>query len=250
MKPRTQILLVMAGLLGLVGLSSIKRAANPGGARSSGVCCPLMALLDAKPLAATTSPMATNAAEHQVIAYYFHGTVRCETCLLIEKLAKNVVEQEITAELATNRLVFTPVNYELPENAHFLTDYKLPCPSLVLVKRRDGEGDTWRLLGDTWQLVEHPLQLNEYISSEVRSFLSGIGQPATTNKVTSPSAVRLGPASVAQVSNLPYRRLPVGRAEQAMALWDLRAVRGLEIRDTADWKSALRGSPWSALDYH
>ena len=39
---------------------------------------------------------------------------------------------------------------------------------------------------------------------------------------------------VAQVSNLLYRRLPVGR------LYPRGRVCGLEIRDTADWKSALR----------
>src|SRR6266436_1627550 len=43
-------------------------------------------------------------------------------------------------------------------------------------------------------------------------------------------------AEVAQVSNLLCRRLPVGRACK------LRSAGGLEIRDTADWKSALRGS--------
>ena len=38
---------------------------------------------------------------------------------------------------------------------------------------------------------------------------------------------------VAQISNLPYRRLPVGwRLEQCMGC-------GLEIRDTAGWKPAL-----------
>src|SRR6266403_95061 len=41
-------------------------------------------------------------------------------------------------------------------------------------------------------------------------------------------------AEVAQVSNLLCRRLRVGRA------CELRSVGGLEIRDTADWKSALR----------
>jgi len=44
-------------------------------------------------------------------------------------------------------------------------------------------------------------------------------------------------SGVAQVSNLPYRRLPVGR------LHLLGRVCGLEIRDTADWKSALRRAP-------
>jgi len=39
---------------------------------------------------------------------------------------------------------------------------------------------------------------------------------------------------VAQVSNLLYRRLPVGRLHLPGRIC------GLEIRDTADWKSALR----------
>ncbi len=38
---------------------------------------------------------------------------------------------------------------------------------------------------------------------------------------------------VAQVSNLLYRRLPVGSSSERLG------VGGLEIRDTADWKSAL-----------
>jgi len=39
--------------------------------------------------------------------------------------------------------------------------------------------------------------------------------------------------SVAQISNLPYRRLPVGRPFEG------RGASGLEIRDTAGWKPAL-----------
>ena len=47
-------------------------------------------------------------------------------------------------------------------------------------------------------------------------------------------ALRGARGCVAQVSNLPYRRLPVGR------LHVLGRVGGLEIRDTAGWKVALR----------
>jgi hypothetical protein len=47
-------------------------------------------------------------------------------------------------------------------------------------------------------------------------------------------------ARVAQVSNLLYRRLPVGNAPQALARPEIRSACGLEIRDTADSKSALR----------
>jgi hypothetical protein len=47
-----------------------------------------------------------------------------------------------------------------------------------------------------------------------------------------PTKARL--AGVAQVSNLLCRRLPVGHAQTRLI------AGGLEIRDTADWKSALQ----------
>ena len=123
-----------------------------------------------KPSAPATA--ATNTPNQQVIAYYFHGTVRCETCLKIERQARDVIEQRFQTELDAQRLVFKPLNYDLPENAHFQQDYKLPCPSLVLVRQKDGKDEKWTLLGNTWQLVEDPVKFNNYIETEVNKFLS------------------------------------------------------------------------------
>ena len=106
---------------------------------------------EAKPAAPAATT--TNAPSVQVIAYYFHGTVRCETCQKIERRASEVIEQRFKSELTAKRLMFKPLNYDLPENAHFLQDYKLPCPSLVLVRQKDGEDEKWKLLGETWQQV-------------------------------------------------------------------------------------------------
>lgn len=111
-------------------------------------------------------------------AYYFHGTSRCETCLLIEALARAVVEQQFRSELTANRLGWQSVNYDLPENRHFLTDFNLSCPSLVLVEQQDGKPLRWKLLGDTWQLVHEPARLNDYVATEVRNFLSERGLPS------------------------------------------------------------------------
>jgi len=58
------------------------------------------------------------------------------------------------------------------------------------------------------------------------------------------------PALVAQVSNLPYRRLPAGRASASLPHSDVRQLRGLEIRDTADWKSALRAAKRACTTTH
>jgi hypothetical protein len=91
--------------------------------------------------------------------------------LKIEQQAKAVIERQFKPELDAQRLVFKPLNYDLPENAHFLLDYKLPCPSLVLVRQKDGKAEQRTLLGDTWQLVEDPVKFNAYIETEVKKFL-------------------------------------------------------------------------------
>jgi hypothetical protein len=90
---------------------------------------------------ATAPIVAAKGTNAQIIAYYFHGTVRCETCLKFEKQAREAIERRFPAEMVEKRLVFKPVNYDKPENAHFLKDYKLPCPSLVVVRQKDGKGE-------------------------------------------------------------------------------------------------------------
>ena len=119
-----------------------------------------------------TNGPTTNAPSQLAIAYYFHGTVRCETCLKIEQQAKAVIERQFKPELDAQRLLFIPLNYDLPENSHFLLDYKLPCPSLVLVGQKDGKNEKWTLLGGTWQLVDDPVKFNSYIEAEVNKFLN------------------------------------------------------------------------------
>ena len=124
---------------------------------------------EAKP--STPAATTTNALSVQVIAYYFHGTMRCETCQRIERHAREVIEQRFKAELAAKRLVFKPLNYDLPENAHFQQDYMLPCPSLVLVRRQAGTDEKWTLLGETWQLVEDTAKFNRYVTDAVSELL-------------------------------------------------------------------------------
>ena len=182
MKPRTQIILVGALLVGVVALSSMKRVARSDADGSNrGACCPFMLTPDRMPMSFLTNGTTTNAPSQLVITYYFHGTVRCETCLKIEQQAKAVIERQFKPELDAQRLVFLPLNYDQPENAHFQQDYKLPCPSLVLVRQKDGKDEKWTLLGDTWQLVHDPVKFNSYIETEVNKFLSGQKGPEADN---------------------------------------------------------------------
>ena len=76
--------------------------------------------------------------------------------------------------MAEKRLVFKPANYDKPENAHFLKDYKLPCPSLVVVRQKGGKDEKRKRLDKTWEHIENPMKFNEYVEGEVENLL---GEP-------------------------------------------------------------------------
>jgi len=150
----------------------------------------------AKPSAPAMTPSASTNAE--VVAYYFHGTIRCETCLKIEKQAREAIQRRFPSEMAARRLAFKSVNYEEPENAHYLKDYKLPCPSLVLVRPRGGGEQDWKVLGQTWEMVHIPPRLDLYIEEETREFLerSASGVPASQAPVNSNGVAGVQPQKV------------------------------------------------------
>jgi hypothetical protein len=112
-------------------------------------------------------------ANTQIVAYYFHGTVRCETCQKIELQARAAIERRFAKEIAGNRLSFVPVNYDLPENRAYVEKYQLPCPSLVLVRQKGGKDEKWKLLKDTWDLIEQPDKFNRYVEEETAKYLGG-----------------------------------------------------------------------------
>ena len=82
-----------------------------------------------------------------------------------------VIEVQFKSELAAKQLVFKPVNYDLPENAHIQQDCKLPCPSLVIVRQRDGKDEKWKLLGETWTLVEDAPKFKTHVTNPVAKLL-------------------------------------------------------------------------------
>ncbi len=172
MKDHRLIVIGLAGLLGAGVLAWVGKGTNSSRGSNGGRCCALTVAVDAGLAAAGTNQNTPSAAVERTIAYYFHKTVRCDACLVIEAQARSVIEQQFGAEVAAGRLIFTPVNYELPENAHFASDYKLPCPSLVLVREQGGKEPRWQLLGDTWNLVTDPGKFSEYVKTEVGKFLA------------------------------------------------------------------------------
>lgn len=109
---------------------------------------------------------------HKVVAYYFHTNTRCSTCQKIEAYSHEAIEEGFKTELKNGTLELRIVNYEEPENRHFIKDYKLVTKSLILVNMVDGVEMDWTNLKLVWQLTKNKEAFLNYVRKEVRNSLS------------------------------------------------------------------------------
>lgn len=108
-----------------------------------------------------------------LIAYYFHGDVRCVTCKTMEAYASETIEQTFARELASGRLQWKKINVDLPGNRHYVDDFNLYTRSLVLVKMVDGQPEDYRNLEAIWTLVGDKPAYVDYVSENIREMLEG-----------------------------------------------------------------------------
>ncbi len=110
----------------------------------------------------------------KVVAYYFHTTMRCVTCKMIEDLSRVALLTGFPDEIKNGRLEFKAVNIEEPANQHFLKDYQLITRSLVLVRFEGEKQEKWKTLERVWDLVDKKEEFEKYVKEETKNFLTGI----------------------------------------------------------------------------
>lgn len=124
------------------------------------------------PAAQTTATAPAQTDEHtRVIAYYFHYTLRCATCLSIEAQARAAVEMGYAQELKDGRVEWQAVNIDEPDNKHFEQDFELGGSSLVLVEMNGADIVRWTVLGKVWDLVDDEAGFQEYVWTELALYV-------------------------------------------------------------------------------
>jgi hypothetical protein len=109
---------------------------------------------------------------HKVVVYYFHTNTRCDTCRKIEAYSHEAIEEGFKTELRNGTLELRVVNYEEPQNRHFIKDFKLVSKSLILVNMVDGKQKEWMNLKLVWELVKNKQAFFNYVQGEVRNYLA------------------------------------------------------------------------------
>ena len=92
----------------------------------------------------------------------------------IEQYSQEAIKQGFPEELKNGTLEMRIVNYEKPENRHFMHEYKLVSKSLILVKVVNGKQAKWTNLKMVWQLTKKKDAFLNYVRKEVRGYLSSI----------------------------------------------------------------------------
>ena len=118
-----------------------------------------------------TTDVAPQTLDVEIVAYYFHGNLRCKTCRTIEAYSEEAIRSEFVDELGSGRLAWRVVNIEEPENEHFVKDFELVTKSVVLVHYEDGEVTRWENLQKVWELVRDKERFLGYVRSSTRGFL-------------------------------------------------------------------------------
>ncbi|MDD1680763.1 MAG: nitrophenyl compound nitroreductase subunit ArsF family protein [Methanoregula sp.] len=108
----------------------------------------------------------------KVEVIHFHGNRQCTSCIAVGDLAEKTVNTSFRYELASGRLVFMHVNYDLPENAALATKYGVTGSSLWIgVYNASGfhkEQDT-----RVWSLINDEGLYSNYLSMIINKRLNG-----------------------------------------------------------------------------
>jgi len=106
-----------------------------------------------------------------VVAYYFHGTMRCPTCHKLEQYSKEAIETNFMGALASGKLEFRVVNVEDKANEHYVNDYQLYTKALILSSVKNGKEIKWKNLDKIWEYVRNKEIFIDYVKSGVTDFL-------------------------------------------------------------------------------
>lgn len=171
MKPKsivTALLLVFVGAS--VAVLAVKEVRNsPGHPEAPGSGVVAGSPVAAAP--AVPSEARPTARPDRVVAYYFHGRVRCASCRKIEALSGRAVRTGFPRELEDGRLEFRPVNVDEPRNRHFIAEYALAGQSLVIVRYRGGRQVGWKNLEKVWTLLESEREFIPYVQKGITAYL-------------------------------------------------------------------------------
>lgn len=124
--------------------------------------------------AAAVQPSMTSAGApiEKVEVFHFHGNNQCTSCIAVGKLAEKTVNENFKPELASGRVVFAHINYDLPQNVALATKYGVTGSSLW-IGVYDANGFHQKEDIRVWSLTGNKDAYNFYLTHLISKRLNG-----------------------------------------------------------------------------
>ncbi len=103
---------------------------------------------------------------------YFHRNPGCSSCQKMAKMLYSTIQTEFAQEAEQKKIVLRYMDFEKPENAVIVKTLKIQSSTLILFQIRDGRTIRARKLTQIWALCGDKTQFQQYISSEIHSFIN------------------------------------------------------------------------------
>lgn len=132
----------------------------------------------------------------RVVVYYFHRTLRCETCLRFEAYTDEALRTTFADELGVGELEWHVVNLDDAGSEHFVDDYDITENSVVVVGFRGGEQREWTNLDAIWGCVADKPTFLSFIRDQVGERLSRARGPVPRRGSEDDSSVPSGDTPV------------------------------------------------------
>ena len=102
------------------------------------------------------------------VAYYFHPTARCQSCLNLESYMKEIIETRYKED----GFHFDEVNIDEQENEHYKKEFDLQFSSVILVKFENDKQIKWKNLDSVWSYTNDKEKFFKYAEQEIKDFLN------------------------------------------------------------------------------
>ncbi len=115
----------------------------------------------------------TAAPSHQVIACYFHRTVRCPTCKKISAYIEESVQSRFASQVKDGSVKMVMMDFQNPRNQKYTQAYGIEGPTLVIMDIHDGKVKAWKPAPKVWSLVSNKDDFFRYVQNEIQDYLVG-----------------------------------------------------------------------------
>jgi hypothetical protein len=123
---------------------------------------------------ASPEPLVTDSTKtiERVEVIHFHGDLQCPSCIIVGDLAERTVNASFNNDLVVGRLVFSHVNYDLPQNAALVEKYGVTGSSLW-IGVYDTEGFHKEQDMRVWSLINNEQAYTRYLTELITRRLNG-----------------------------------------------------------------------------